>query len=90
MQPDESIFVELDKSNRTDVLGYTIIQIDKKGYYIKTDNDISWSVGWMDSWIACDWQKGDKIILSHSKKKEFLLINLNTTEAIYADKTVWK
>ena len=86
----DTLLVELDKSNRKDVLAASINKIDTNGYFIATDNELYWTVGWFASWTSINWKVGDKIIINNSDDSRYLLVNLNTTEGIYVQKTNWK
>lgn len=86
----ESFLMDFDLSCLDQVHLSFIQKIDLNGYFVVFDNQLEWVVSWYDSWISCQWRRGDEMIFYKNKDNSFLLINVSTLQCINAQSIVWK
>ncbi len=86
------VFVDFDFSSKDKVQGITIDKIDRHGYFLSTSDGLEWTVSWAYSWKSYLWRKGQKLLINPGSYDDgrYLLMDVETGEAISAEVTVWK
>ncbi len=93
MRTGKTYPVYFDTTSLKNAKTHLIERIDSNGYFVTTENKIDWEIFWTNSWTSCLWRPFDRILINKgdcADKNTYLMINLNTQEAVNAEIIQWK